>query len=92
MKSNNSVLYFLLGAAAGAIGGMLYAPQGGTETRDYLKERMREGAESVKKSASDAAEFVQSKATDLKESALQGVRQAEDAGKRAYGEVTGNEG
>jgi gas vesicle protein len=43
--SSNHVLYFLLGAMAGAAVTLLYAPRSGRETREYLGEKLREGAE-----------------------------------------------
>lgn len=51
--NGNSLLAFLLGAAAGAAAGILLAPKSGKETReqlgDWLKERREQGAEFLAK-------------------------------------------
>jgi gas vesicle protein len=39
------LLAFLLGAVSGAAVALLYAPAAGSETRDYLGEKAREGRE-----------------------------------------------
>ena len=39
------VLAFLLGAVTGAAVALLYAPAAGSDTRDYLGEKAREGRE-----------------------------------------------
>lgn len=48
----NFIVGFILGAAAGAVIGLLYAPKPGRETRTLLKER----AEEAREKASEAAE------------------------------------
>ena len=41
--SGSVLLAFILGAVSGAAVAMLYAPVSGSETREYLGERAREG-------------------------------------------------
>jgi gas vesicle protein len=43
--ASSIVLSFLLGGVAGAALALLYAPRTGRETREYLGEKLREGAE-----------------------------------------------
>lgn len=49
----NIMLAFLLGAVSGAVVALLYAPAKGSETREYIGERAKEGrqraAEAVEK-------------------------------------------
>ena len=45
------LLAFLLGAIGGAAVALLYAPQSGKETREYLGEKAREGRERAKEAA-----------------------------------------
>ena len=43
--ASSVILSFLLGGVAGAALALLYAPRSGRETREYLGEKLREGAE-----------------------------------------------
>ena len=43
--ASSIILSFLLGGVAGAALALLYAPRTGRETREYLGEKIREGAE-----------------------------------------------
>jgi gas vesicle protein len=47
--AGNVLLAFLVGAVAGAALALLYAPAAGRETREYLGEKAREGAEAAAK-------------------------------------------
>jgi gas vesicle protein len=53
------LLAFLLGAVSGAAVALLYAPAAGSETRDYLGERAREGRERATEAASKAGQMMQ---------------------------------
>ncbi len=65
----NLAVIFLLGAAAGAILGLLFAPKPGVETRAMLAERAGE----VREKASEAVDMVKQKAASLRrQSASQG--------------------
>lgn len=46
MKASH-ILSFVLGAAAGAIIGILYAPHKGEDTRRMLKEKLREAQQGL---------------------------------------------
>ena len=52
----------LIGAASGAVAGLLFAPKKGSETRKFIRDR-----------AQDAAEMVRFEAEDIKEIALEAV-------------------
>jgi gas vesicle protein len=44
---------FFLGLGIGLIGGVLFAPKAGTETREYIRQKADEGTGYVKDRASD---------------------------------------
>ncbi len=54
--SDTSLAWFLAGAALGAAGALLLAPQSGSETREVLRRRTLEGRERLNKSGREAFE------------------------------------
>ena len=54
--SGTSLAWFLVGAALGAAGALLLAPQSGSETREVLRRRTLEGRERLSKSGREAYE------------------------------------
>jgi len=67
MKSNKFFLATMVGAVAGAIGGLLLAPQSGKRTRENLKKmalRLRKEVQGTVKDTEQKVEDVFGKATD----------------------------
>lgn len=60
---------FLLGLGVGLIGGCLFAPKAGRDSRDYIRHRAEEGAGYVKDRAGDLVE--RGKSTLHRESATE---------------------
>ena len=61
-KSNGAgltLLTFILGAASGAAVALLYAPQSGKDTREYLAERARQGRDQAANAANKAKDYVE---------------------------------
>lgn len=52
------LLAFILGAVSGAAVALLYAPAAGSETREYLGDRAREGRARAAEAAAKGREFV----------------------------------
>ena len=90
MEENNSgakFIYFLTGVGIGALVGILFAPQSGKETREYITSR-----------ADDSREFLVRKSRELREQANDYVERGKgvlnqqrdhlaaaiEAGKQAY--------
>jgi gas vesicle protein len=90
MEGNNSgakFLYFLTGIGIGALVGILFAPQSGRETRDYIANR-----------ADDGKEFLARRSRELRDQATEYVERGKgvlnqqrdhlaaaiEAGKQAY--------
>ena len=63
MKLSNAALLLLTGVAAGAIAGLLLAPEEGAETRKKLWKKSKK----FKKDFEDKATEYKEKATDLKD-------------------------
>lgn len=62
MASNgDKVLYFLVGGFVGAAVALLFAPKSGQETRKYIEDRYREGADKVGKKVNEGREYIGSK-------------------------------
>jgi len=55
----------LIGGAIGATVALLYAPQRGDETRDYLKQKTNEYSDAVKTKAGDLSEAAKVKANEF---------------------------
>ena len=77
------LLAFVLGAISGAAVALLYAPQSGKETRDYLGERAREGRER----AAAAAE----KGREIMQQGRETIATALDRGREAYQQARARE-
>jgi len=52
------MLAFILGAIAGAAAALLYAPATGSETREFLGEKVREGRDRANEAAVKGREFI----------------------------------
>ncbi len=89
MNSGSKVLLGVLaGAAAGAILGVLFAPEAGTETRRRLSEGGRDVANNLKSRFSDLVDNIAEKY----EAAREGATDLIDRGKQAVSNVTGGGG
>ncbi len=87
--TSSILLSFLLGGLTGAALALLYAPRSGRETREYLGERLREGAERGREIKDQAVargrEFVD-EAGDYLERRKERLSAAVDAGRQAFRE------
>jgi gas vesicle protein len=88
------ILSFLVGALSGAALAILFAPRSGRETREYLGDRLREGAERGKELrgrvvargrdvVGQAEGFIEKQRSNVKES-RERLAAAIDAGREAY--------
>jgi gas vesicle protein len=57
--AGTALLAFILGALSGAAVALLYAPAPGKRTREYLGERVREGAERAAEVAEKGREVIE---------------------------------
>lgn len=90
-RDGNGVLWFLAGLGIGAVVGILYAPQSGSETRDFLISKAEEGSEYMRKRAREAREQAEQWADRGKEvynTQKEQIRSAVEAGRQAYREKT----
>src|SRR3984957_11395877 len=89
--SGSSFVWFLAGLGLGALAGVLYAPQSGSETRDAIRSRAEEGRELVRARArqarEQAAEWTE-RGKDVLNQQKEQFRSAFEAGKQAYRETT----
>ena len=83
--SGSILLAFLLGVVSGAAVALLYAPAAGSETREYLGDRAREGRERAAAAAEKGREILKegretlSTAVDRGREAYQQARTRENA-------------
>jgi len=81
------LLAFLLGAVAGAAVALLYAPQSGRETRDFLGER----ADEARRRAADAAATAAAKGRDALNQGRDTLNTAIERGREAYQQARARE-
>jgi gas vesicle protein len=55
-RGGNTLVWFLAGAFVGAAVAILYAPQSGRDTRNYLSEKGRQGKEAVTETSASIAD------------------------------------
>jgi gas vesicle protein len=79
-RDSNSFVWFLAGLGLGAVAGVLYAPQSGSETREVLRARAEEGRDYVRSRAREA----RSQATDWVDRGRDVVNQQKDQFRAAY--------
>jgi gas vesicle protein len=85
-KSNGAgltLLTFILGAASGAAVALLYAPQSGKDTREYLAERARQGRDQAANAANKAKDYVDQGRQTVNNAVEQG-RQTVEQGKQTF--------
>ena len=87
----SKVTYFLLGLSVGALVGVLFAPEAGEETREFLSKKADESKDYAQRKARELRE----RAEDLVERGKEVVTQtkeqiaaAVDAGRETYKEKT----
>ena len=90
MEQDNSgakFLYFLTGLSIGALVGILFAPQSGEETREFLAGRAEEGREYLSKKGrqyrDQASEYVE-RGKGVISQQREHLTAAIEAGKQAY--------
>lgn len=98
MADNSGFGYFLLGVGVGVAAGLLWAPQSGEETRQFLVNRAGEGADYLRARTEDGKDYLRQQtdtlkgsASDLYEKGRTAVQRQKDnlnaaveAGKQAY--------
>ena len=86
-QPGSNFLYFLTGISVGALIGILFAPQSGRETREFITSRAEEGRGYVKKKSQDirgrANEYV-NQGNDIIQDQKEHLSAAIDAGKQTY--------
>jgi gas vesicle protein len=70
---------FLLGLGVGMIGGVLFAPRSGSETRNMIADKAACGADYLKETASESVDYVKAKTSDLSSMASNWMDKGKDA-------------
>lgn len=91
---NGKITYFLAGLGIGTLIGILFAPQAGEETREYIGSKASEGRDYVKRKSRelrDQAEDYVAKGKETVARQKENIQAAVEAGKQAYREASGRE-
>ena len=92
MNTKDCTIGFLIGIGAGLAIGLLWAPQSGTEARGFLAARTQDGVDRVRGTANDlansASAFVETSRAEVVRQ-QEGLRNAVEAGKKAYQQTAG---
>ncbi len=88
-NSSSKLAFFMAGVGIGAILALLFAPQSGKETRDYLAQRANDGRDALSSKGREyrrQAEDYLDKAKDVVAKQKDQLSAALEAGKQAYQE------
>ena len=66
-NNNHNALYFVIGALAGCIAGILYAPKPGKETREAIKKTIDEHQDTIDKTKESAEELIHKTKNQIEE-------------------------
>ena len=90
MEDDSRLSFFLIGLGLGVVGGILFAPKSGAETREFLRESATEGADYVKRRGDELRETAEETINRGKETLRrqkENLASAMEAGKHAYREA-----
>ena len=82
-NSGEKALFFIVGAAIGAVTALLFAPRSGEETRKMIVSKAREGAENIVREKT--SEYLD-KGKEVVQQQRESLNAALEAGKKAYRE------
>jgi gas vesicle protein len=90
-NGGGKISYFLVGLGVGALLGILFAPQSGEDTREYLAGRAEEGRDYAQRKARDLREQAEDmfergieRSKELAARQKESISAAVEAGKEAY--------
>lgn len=83
MSDNNNnvstnLLFFLAGASLGAVVALLYAPQSGKKTREYISDKAEEGRDFLKEKGKEIREQAEDYVEKSKELVAQQLERGKD--------------